>query len=433
MNTIIWEKASAKEKAQALARPVPPHNAELLPKVSNILNEVKLRGDAAVCEFTLAFDGAAKNNMRVSQKEIDAAVSKIDPKLFAALKRAKANIEKFHKAQIPKTALVETMPGVKCALMWRPIETAGLYIPAGTAPLFSTLLMLAVPAQIAGCRNIVLCSPPQRTTGKIHPAILAAAKLCGVTDIFAVGGAQAIAAMAYGTRSIPKVDKIFGPGNVFVTLAKQLVSNDPLGAAIDMPAGPSEVLVIADAKADPAYAAADLLAQAEHDPTSQVIFVTTSPDMAKRVSAKIDTQLATLSRREIAQKALSNSRIIVVKNMDTALEVSNAYAPEHLIILQKDAAKFLPKVAHAGSVFLGPLTPEPAGDYASGTNHVLPTYGYARSYGGVSIFSFLKTMTAQSLSPEGLRKLGPSLVTMAEAEGLQGHANAVKVRMETAL
>ncbi len=432
MKTILWTKASAKQRKEALARPLLTDTGGLIEKVQTILNEVKLRGDAAVCEFTAKFDGTAKNNARVPQKEIDAAETKLDKNLLAAIKRAKSNIEKFHKAQLPKATLVETMPGVKCALMWRPVETVGLYIPAGTAPLFSALLMLAIPAQIAGCKNIVLCSPPQRATGKVHPAVLAAAKLCGVSDFFAVGGAQAVAAMAYGTRTIPKVDKIFGPGNVFVTLAKQLVSQDSAGAAIDMPAGPSEVLVIADAKANPAYAAADLLAQAEHDPTSQAIFITTSPDMAKKVNAEIDRQLADLPRRDIAQKALTHSRIIVVNDMDEALEVSNAYAPEHLIILQKDAAKLLPKIAHAGSVFLGDLTPEPAGDYASGTNHVLPTYGYARSYGGVSVYSFLKTMTAQSLTPEGLRRLGPSIITMAKAEGLQGHANAVKLRMEKA-
>jgi histidinol dehydrogenase len=429
MQKIIWAKASKKQKADALARPLPPDNAELATKVSDILRDVKLRGDAAVCDFTLKFDGTAKNNFRVSQKEIDAAAKALDPKLLSAIKKAKANIERFHKAQMPQTVAVETMPGVRCALLWRPIETVGLYIPAGTAPLFSALLMSAIPAKIAGCKNIVLCSPPQKD-GKINAAVLATAKLCGITDVFAIGGAQAIAAMAYGTRLVPKVDKIAGPGNVYVTMTKQLVSQDPSGASIDMPAGPSEVLVIADGKARADWVAADLLSQAEHDATSQAILVTTDMGLAAEVNDEIDLQLAELPRNEIAQKALMSSRIIIVDTMETAVEVSNAYAPEHLILHPKDAAKLLPKIRHAGSVFLGGLTPESAGDYASGTNHVLPTYGYARSYGGLSVYTFLKTMTAQTLMPEGLKALGPTIIKMAEAEGLQGHANAVKVRME---
>jgi histidinol dehydrogenase len=431
MKTIIWNKASAKQKTRSLARPSPADNAEIVPKVAGILREVKLRGDAALRKFSLKYDGVTRKNFRVLAKEIDAATARTAPALRTAMKRAKANIEKFHKAQFPASILVETMPGVKCALMWRPIEKIGLYIPAGTAPLFSALLMQAIPARLAGCRNIVLCSPPQRD-GKVHAAVLAAAKLCGIENVFAVGGAQAIAAMAYGTKTIPKVDKIFGPGNIYVTTAKQLVSQDPLGAAIDMPAGQSEVLVIAGKTARQDWVAADLLAQAEHDASAQVILVTTDAAFAKKVDAEIKKQLAALPRRAIATKSLAGSRIIVVSDMKTAIEVSNSYAPEHLIMHDKDAAKHLTKILHAGSVFLGASTPESTGDYASGTNHVLPTYGSARAYGGISIFSFLKSMTAQSLSSKGLKNLSSTIITMAEAEGLEAHANAVKIRLRYA-
>jgi histidinol dehydrogenase len=430
MKTVFWEKVSVKQRALALARPKPADDAEIAGTVSGILREVKERGDIALREFGLKFDGTVRKNFRVSQKEIDAASAGIDSKLRTAMKRAKANIEKFHKAEFPASVLVETMPGVKCALLWRAIENIGLYIPAGTAPLFSALLMQAIPARIAGCRNVILCSPPQRD-GKVHPAVLAAAKLCGISDVFAVGGAQAIAAMAYGTRTIPKVDKILGPGNVYVTMAKQLVSQDPDGAAIDMPAGQSEVLVIADKTARADWVAADLLAQAEHDALAQVILVTTDAAFAQKVGGEVNKQLAALPRRAIAEKSIAGSRMIVVRDMKTAIDVSNLYAPEHLIIHNKDAAKLLPKIQNAGSVFLGTLTPESAGDYASGTNHVLPTYGYARAYGGITLLSFMKSMTAQSLTPEGLRRLGKTIVTMAEAEGLEGHANAVRVRLRS--
>jgi len=428
MKTIIWNKLSDKQKQQALARPKPADTSEIAQTVSDILCAVKIRGDNALREFTLKFDGTAPKQFRVSQNEIDAAAVNLSPKLRAAMKRAKSNIEKFHKAQFPASVMIETMPGVKCALLWRPIGKIGLYIPAGTAPLFSALLMQAIPARIARCENVILCSPPQKN-GKIHPAILAAAKLCGIRDVYAAGGAQAIAAMAFGTRTISKVDKIFGPGNVYVTTAKQLVSQDPDGAAIDMPAGQSEVLVIADKTCRADWVAADLLAQAEHDASAQVLLVTTDAAFAKQVDAEVKKQLAALPRREIAAKSLAESRIIVVPNIATAIDVSNAYAPEHLIIHKKDAAKFLPKIQDAGSVFLGALTPESAGDYASGTNHVLPTYGNARAYGGISIYSFLKSMTAQNLTPAGLRSLGPTIVTMAEAEELQAHANAVMIRL----
>jgi histidinol dehydrogenase len=432
MKTIIWKTSSAKQKILALARPRQADNAGIAAKVSGILSEVKARGDAALREFNLKFDASSRKNIRVSQKEIDASAARLAPALRSAMKRAKANIEKFHKAEFPKSVMIETMPGVKCALTWRAIEKIGLYIPAGTAPLFSALLMQAIPARIAGCKDVILCSPPQRD-GKVHPTVLAAAKLCGIRDVFAVGGAQAIAAMAYGTRTIPKVDKILGPGNVYVTTAKQLVSQDPDGAAIDMPAGQSEVLVIADKTARADWVASDLLAQAEHDASAQVILVTTDAAFAKKVGTEIGVQLAALPRRAIAEKSLAESRLIVVPDMKTAIDVSNLYAPEHLIMHNKDAAKYLPKIQNAGSVFLGALTPESAGDYASGTNHVLPTYGYVRAYSGLSIFSFLKSMTAQSLTPQGLRNLGSTIVAMAEAEGLDAHANAVKIRSERKL
>ncbi len=428
MKTIIWSQASKSQKAQALARPLAEDNAKIATSVSAILAEVKKRGDAALRAFSLKFDGVAPKSLRVSPKEAEAAYASLSPKLKTAMKRAAANIEKFHKAQAPKTVAIETMPGVKCALLWRPIETVGLYVPAGTAPLFSAVLMQAIPARIAGCKNIVLCTPPQHD-GKIHPAVLAAAKLCGVTEIFAVGGAQAIGAMAYGTKSVPKADKIFGPGNVYVTVAKQLISQDPAGAAIDMPAGQSEVLVIAKPPARADWVAADLLSQAEHGTSSQVILVTTSAAFAKKVGEEVEKQVAVLPRRDIARACLKGSRIIVAPDMNAALDISNAYGPEHLIVHNEDAAKYLPKIQHAGSVFLGGLTSESAGDYASGTNHVLPTYGYVRSYSGISLYSFLKSVTAQSMTPEGLKALGPSIIEMAEAENLAAHANAVRIRM----
>lgn len=430
MKTIIWKNASAKQQAQALARPKLSENADIAKNVAAILNEVKTRGDKALREFNLKFDGSTRKNFRVSPQEIKDAVASIDPKLRAAIKRAKANIEKFHKAEFPKSTHVETMPGVKCALHWRAIDKVGLYIPAGTAPLFSALLMQAIPARIAGCKDIILCSPPQRADGKIHPTVLAAAGICGITEVFTIGGAQAIAAMAFGTATVPKVYKIFGPGNAYVTAAKQIVSQESDGAAIDMPAGPSEAMVIAENSARPDWVAADLLAQAEHGTTSQVILLTTSAAFAQKVDAEITRQLAILPRKDMATQSIAESRLIVVPNMATAIDVANLYAPEHLIIHNKNAEKYLPQIRNAGSVFLGALTPESAGDYASGTNHVLPTYGYARCYNGINIQSFMKSMTAQSLTKTGLQKLAPTIITMAEAEGLEAHANAVKIRIQ---
>ena len=428
MKTIVWKNVTATQKQQALARPKAGDTRVLRENVEAIVRDVKLRGDVAVRAYNLKFDGASRKIVRVLPQEIKAAAASLDPKLRAAIKRAKTNIEKFHKAEFPKTVTVEVMSGVNCALHWRAIDKVGLYIPAGSAPLFSSLLMQAIPARIAGCNNIILCSPPQRD-GKVHPTVLAAAYLCGVTEIYAVGGAQAIAAMAYGTATIPKVDKIFGPGNVFVTTAKQIVSQDPEGAAIDMPAGESEAMVIAENTARPGWVAADLLAQAEHGASSQAILVTTSTAFAQKVGAEVNRQRASLPRQAVAAQSIAASCIIVVHTMAAAIDVANLYAPEHLIIHNKDAAKYLPKVRNAGSVFLGPLTPESGGDYASGTNHVLPTYGYARAYSGINVLSFMKSMTAQSLTAAGLKKIGPTIVTMAEAEGLDAHANAVKIRL----
>ena len=427
MRVIDWQKATVSERKEALARPQHSDDAALTEKVAAILQQVKAQGDTALRELTAKFDGSAPAESRVDTYSIDDALRNVSPKLGTAIKQAKANIQKFHAAEAPKPISVETMPGVTCALEWRAIERVGIYIPGGTAPLFSTLLMLAIPAKIAGCKRLVLCTPPKN--GVIHPAILAAAQICGVDEIYAVGGAQAIGAMAFGTESIPKVDKICGPGNAFVTKAKQLVSQDPQGAAIDMPAGPSEVLVIADATARAAWVAADLLAQAEHDTNAQAIFVTTDAMMAERVQDEVARQLELLSRKEIATQSITESRIIVVPDMATAIDVSNQYAPEHLIIHNEDAAKYLPQVQNAGSVFMGATTPESAGDYASGTNHVLPTYGYARAYSGINVLSFMKSMSVQSITSAGLKNIGGTIIAMAEAEGLDAHAAAVKVRL----
>ncbi len=428
MKRIVWEDLTAKQRLEVLARPATKDNAALKETVADILCEVRKKGDKALNKFTSVFDGVKVKNIRVARKEIDNAWKGLDPSLRKAITRASINIEKFHKAERPKTINVETAPGVMCSLIWCPIEKVGLYIPAGTAPLFSALLMQAIPARVAGCKSIVLCSPPQKN-GKIHPAILATAKLCGIEDVYAVGGAQAIAAMAFGTVTIPKVDKIFGPGNAYVTAAKQQVSQDPGGAAIDIPAGQSEVLIIADKGSRPDWVAADLLAQAEHDASSQVILITTDASFAVAVNQEVFKQLAVLPRRSIAVKSLSQSRVIIASTINSALAISNLYAPEHLIIHAKNAKRLLPKIQHAGSVFIGPFTPESAGDYASGTNHVLPTYGYARVYGGLNVMSYMKSMTLQNITQKALKKLGPTIIIMANAEGLDGHANAVRLRM----
>lgn len=395
--------------------------------VSDIMQAVRTRGDEALREFTARFDGVELTDLAVSEGQIAAAEQSISPDLREAIRLAHANVRAFHLAQREKIDRVETMPGVTCWRESRPIDRVGLYVPGGTAPLFSTVLMLAVPAQIAGCEEVVLCSPPNRETGEIHPAVLFTAGLCGVTKIFRVGGAQAIAAMAYGTEQIPAVYKLFGPGNAYVTVAKQLAQLD--GIAIDMPAGPSEVLVGADAGARVDFIAADLLSQAEHGPDSQVMLVVPTLEQAEAIRDEVNKQLAELPRREMAAASVANSHAIVLPDDADQLDFINAYAPEHLILARADAETYAAGIRNAGSIFLGYYTPESVGDYASGTNHTLPTYGYARNYSGVSLDSFVKKITFQSLTREGLAGLGPAVITMAEAERLRGHAEAVRVRL----
>ncbi len=393
--------------------------------VINVLNRVRKSGDEAIKELTLQYDKVRLDKIQVTQEEIDEAVALVPSSLKAAILAAAKNIETFHASQKRAVTLVETMPGVTCWRKGTPIQKVGIYIPGGTAPLFSTVLMLGVPARLAGCEEVVLCSPPDKN-GKINPAILFAAHHTGVKKIFKVGGAQAIAAMAYGTETVPSVSKIFGPGNQYVTKAKQLISQE--GIAIDMPAGPSEVLVIADEAANPSYLAADLLSQAEHGSDSQVVLVATNHELIPAVLKEIDQQLARLPRKEIAREALANSLAIVFDSKDELIDFVNEFAPEHLIINTTDSDELVDKIVNAGSIFLGPYTPEAAGDYASGTNHTLPTNGFAKAFGGVSLESFMKYITIQRITKAGLDLLGPIVEEMAEAEQLKGHAEAVRVR-----
>ena len=399
----------------------------LFDTVRVILDRVKSEGDRAVLDYEVQFDKVRLDSLAVTEEEMQEAEGLIGEDLKAAIRLAKQNIETFHAAQRFEGKRVETQPGVTCWQKAVPIEKVGLYIPGGTAPLFSTVLMLAVPAKIAGCEEIVLCTPPGKD-GKVHPAVLFAARVAGVSRIFKAGGVQAIGAMAYGTESVPRVYKIFGPGNQYVTAAKQLVSLRDV--AIDMPAGPSEVEVLADETANPVFVAADLLSQAEHGVDSQAVLVTTSPELCRAVVKEVERQLALLPRREIAARSLENSKLIVARDMDEAIALTNAYAPEHLIIQTADYARVAGQVRNAGSVFLGPYASESAGDYASGTNHTLPTNGYARAYSGVSLDSFIRKITFQEITPEGLRRIGPAIMTMAANEHLDAHKNAVKVRME---
>jgi histidinol dehydrogenase len=411
---------------QLLERPY-VDNTSVLNTVREILNSVKKDGDAALKDLTKKFDGALLSELAVSEGEIADAEDKISDELKAAIRQARDNISRFHQEQVKEESRIETMPGVEC---WRKsvgIDKVGLYIPGGTAPLFSTVLMLAIPAVIAGCKEIILCTPGNNK-GEVHPAILYAANLVGISKIFKVGGAQAIAAMAYGTETIPSVYKIFGPGNQYVTAAKQLVQMQ--GIAIDMPAGPSEVCVWADETADPAFVAADLLSQAEHGPDSQVLLVSTQVVVVNKVIEEVSRQVHLLPRKNIAIKALENSKAVIVENFDTVIELINTYAPEHLILSCKDADEVAEKITNAGSVFIGHYSPESVGDYASGTNHTLPTNGFARAYSGVSVDSFVKKITYQKLSKEGLATISNTVVQMAEAEGLEAHANAVRVRMQ---
>lgn len=399
---------------------------DLLPAVQTILDSVRAQGDTAVLNWTEKFDGIRPAKLAVPAAEISRAAAKLDPALRAAIRQAYRQIRLFHRSQCQPEPVVETAPGVRCWRRSLPIEKVGLYIPGGSAPLFSSVLMLAIPARLAGCEDIILCTPPGRD-GSIHPAILFAASLCGIRRIYRAGGAQAIAAMAYGTRQIPRVDKIFGPGNAYVTLAKQLVQQQ--GVAIDMPAGPSELLVIADETATAAFVAADLLSQAEHGPDSQVVLVTTAPELPEAVQLELDRQLALLPRGDLARTALSKSHLILVRNLEEAMAFSNLYAPEHLILACRQPQRLAARVRHAGSVFLGHFAPESAGDYASGTNHTLPTQGYARQYSGVSVDSFVKKITFQQLERKGLQRIGPAVMAMAAAEGLEAHRQAVAIRL----
>ena len=424
MNTII--NPSKKDWTQILERPT-----KTVDDIEGIVNEVfadiKENGDAAVHKYTAKFDGVSLDNNIVSVKEINEAISLVSEDLKEAIKLAKENITKFHVAQKTEKVFVETANGVSCWQEKRPITKVGLYIPGGTAPLFSTVLMLAIPAQIAGCKEIVLCSPPNKE-GKIHPAILYAANLCGVTKIIKVGGIQAIAGYTFGTETIPQVYKIFGPGNQYVTVAKQLSTKH--GVAIDMPAGPSELLVVADDSANASYVASDLLSQAEHGADSQVILVSTSKELIAEVSKEVEKQVLDLPRVEIAKQAIANSKSIFVEDDKTALELINEYGPEHFIVCTNDNDFYIDNIENAGSVFIGNYTPESAGDYASGTNHTLPTNGFSKSYSGVNLDSFTKSITFQQISKEGIQTIGKSIELMAEAEGLDAHKNAVSIRLK---
>ena len=396
--------------------------------VKPIFEKVKKSGDKALKKFAKEFDQVRLDNLLVSAEEIQVAIQLVPDDLKKAIALAKANIEKFHTAQASPELIVEVMPGVNCSRKSVPIQRVGLYIPGGTAPLFSTVLMLGVPAQLAGCKEIVLCTPTNRE-GAIHPAILFTAQLIGITKIIKVGGAQAIAALTFGTESVPQVDKIFGPGNQYVTAAKQMATK--FGLAIDMPAGPSEVLVYADETAIPAFVAADLLSQAEHGVDSQVVLVSPSEEFAIKVLAEINIQLESLPRKDIASKALANSCAVIMEDQAAAIALINDYAPEHLILAVAKEEEVISQIYNAGSVFIGNFTPEAAGDYASGTNHTLPTYGYARNYSGVSLDSFVKKITYQKITPKGLQALGPAVEIMAENEQLQAHKNAVTLRLNS--
>lgn len=423
MKTLIWNNLDQQQRRQAMQRPAIGSSKTIQAAVDEIRELVLSQGDAALFQLNERFDKVKLTQLKVSKQQIAEAADRIAPPLKQAIQTAQQNIATFHQAQKPQPVDLETQAGVRCQVLTRPINKVGLYIPGGSAPLFSTVLMLATPAKIAGCRQIILCSPPP-----IADEILYAASLCGVETIYQVGGAQAVMAMAFGTESIPKVDKIFGPGNAFVTEAKRQVSQDPNGAAIDMQAGPSEVLVIADEFANPEFVAADLLSQAEHGADSQVILVTTSETLAQQTELAIQRQLAQLPRAETAEKALSHSRIILAQDLTQCVEISNDYAPEHLIVQVKEARALLPQLDNAGSIFLGAYSPESMGDYASGTNHVLPTYGYSKTSSSLGLADFSKRMTVQELTPQGFLDLAQTVELMAEAEQLQAHKNAVTLR-----
>jgi histidinol dehydrogenase len=430
MRIEIWQDLTAEGRRAVLARPALANDASLSARVAAIIERVRSEGDAALFDLTAKLDRVELVSLEVGQTEFAAAGDRLSEAQRAAIRAAAANIEAFHKPQVPSPLSVDTAAGVRCERVARPIESVGLYVPAGNAPLPSTALMLGIPARLAGCPTRVLCTPPQ-ADGRADPAVLYAALVSGVQRVFKLGGAQAIGALAYGTETVPKVDKVFGPGSVWVTEAKAQVDRDPYGAARDYPAGPSEVLVIADETANPAFVAADLLSQAEHGADSQVLLLTTSVELASAVAAQVESQKATLPRRAIVDGALGHSRAIVVANLAEAFEISNRYAPEHLILQLEGPRDWLPRVTAAGSVFLGQWTPETVGDYCSGTNHVLPTYGFARRYSSLGVTDFLRSMTVQELTADGLRAIGPIATTLAELEGLHAHARAVTRRLAT--
>ena len=424
MKTVVWEKLSQNEKDEVLTRPALTSSLDIEGIVKGIISRIKIEKDTALKEFSEKFDKVTDGKLKLTADDIETKINRVPEALKNALKHAYNNIRSFHEKQKHTPVIVETERGIRCELHTHPIDKIGLYVPGGSAPLVSTVLMLGVPAQIAGCKKVILCSPPE-----IADEIVYAATLCGITEIFRIGGAQAIAAMAYGTETVPKVDKIFGPGNAFVTEAKKQISKDNRGAAIDMPAGPSEVLVIADKEANPDFVAADLLSQAEHGPDSQVILVTDDAVLADAVSLAVEKQLALLPRREIASKALSSSRIIIAKDLLEAASISNSYAPEHLILQVRDGRSLLSKLRNAGSIFIGSWTPEAVGDYASGTNHTLPTYGYARTYSSLGLADFERRYTVQELTKEALSGLEETIIQMTNAEGLMAHQRAVTIRL----
>ena len=428
MRIVDWNTLDKPARQAALARPQLKLRAEVVSVAGEIIERVRQDGDAALRAFTQRFDGAEIKSLAVDRNEFAEARRALGERQVVALERAIRNVDRFHEHQLPKPRVVDIETGVRCEELIRPLASVGLYVPGGTAPLPSTVIMLAVPARIAGCPQRVLCTPPRRD-GSLHPAVLVAAQLCGINSVFKAGGAQAIAALAYGTESVPKVDKIFGPGNAWVTAAKALVADDPTGAACDLPAGPSEVLVVADETARAEFVAADLLAQAEHDVLAQAILVTDSRPLAEAVVRQIRRQRQGLSRGTILTQSLLACRAILVSDLDTALQVANEYAPEHLMLQVHEPRRWLGHVQNAGSVFLGPWSPEPLGDYCSGTNHVLPTYSNARNFSGLSVRDFVKTIAVQAISSEGLVALGPTAVTLAELEGLDAHVSAVTRRL----
>ena len=431
MQILEWQNLDAAGRRAALARPRADRSDEVIGQVRTIIAAVRSRGDAALRDYAREFDGVELDSLQVMPAEFAAArtaLAALAPAAPAALATSIANVTAFHRAQLPAAINLETQPGVRCERLWRPIQAVGLYVPAGSAPLPSTAIMLAVPAALARCPQRILCTPARRD-GRADPGVLVAAQLCGIDTVFKVGGAQAIAALAYGTATVPKVAKIFGPGNRWVTAAKQLVAADADGAALDMPAGPSEVCVIADDSADADFVAADLLAQAEHDALAQALLLTPSAGLAQRVATRVRERAPALSRQSILSASLANLRLIVVPDLAAAVRISEQYAPEHLLLQTRAPRELLASITTAGSVFLGIWSPETLGDYCSGTNHVLPTYGHARAYSGLSVSDFLRSMTVQELSAAGLAALGPVAVTLAQLEGLDAHAAAVATRL----